>query len=35
MSAQDSIVSTLKSNYENIENDLNNYDGTYKRSKYI
>ena len=31
VSAQDSIVSTLKSNYENIENDLNNYDGTYKK----
>ena len=31
VSAQDSIVSSLKSNYENTENDLNNYDGTYKK----
>ena len=28
VSAQDNVVSNLKSNYENTENDLNNYDGT-------
>ena len=31
VSAQDNVVSNLKSNYENTENDLNNYDGTYKK----
>ena len=31
VAAQDNIVATLRSNYENTENDLNNYDGTYKK----
>lgn len=31
VSAQDSMVANLKSSYESAVNDLNNYDGTYKK----